>query len=174
MDANTFRQLIMTPAIFTLRTIGGSNSIAATLVSHDTPESRCLLTAIAGQESGWSARTQIPNGQAHSFWQCEEKGAVLDVLTRDATAPIIAAVCRSLYLSPGLTDVFQAIVYNDAVAYAIARLRLYLDPAPLPAIGDENGSWDYYIRCWGPGKPDRERWSTVYPASVSASTAKTS
>ncbi len=36
-----------------------------------------------------------------------------------------------------------------------ARLLLWTDAKPLPAIGDEQGAWDYYLRNWRPGKPTR-------------------
>lgn len=167
MDASTFRKVIMPSAIFQTRSVGG---VAAPIfVDRDTPEARCLMTAIAGVESGWSARVQVPNGQAHGFWQCEEHGAVLDVLTRPSVAPIMAAVCTSLEINRGLTDVFEAIVYNDTLAYAVARLTLYLDPTALPAIGDEEGSWQYYLSNWRPGKPDRDRWAIVYPQATAVS-----
>ena len=42
------------------------------------------------------------------------------------------------------------------------RLLLLTDPKPLPVIGDTDGSWEYYLRNWRPGKPHRHTWDDLY------------
>ncbi len=152
----------MTPQAF-LR--GIVEPAAGLLGDRNSPDARCLLLAIAGQESEWEQRLQEPVAYARGFWQCEKNGAVLEVLTNDATKDPIANICRALCIPTGLDKVFEAIAWNDALAYVVARLNLWLDPQALPAIGDAGGSWDCYVRTWRPGKPDQSRWQDIYPAA---------
>ncbi len=163
MTPTTFNNLILSRSMSDVRSIAGGFPDAANIANRSTGETQCLQLAIAGQESAWTHRIQLPNGPARSFWQCEERGAVIEALTNARTAPFVKAICSALELSPGLSDVYEAIAYNDTLAWGIARATLFLDPAPIPMIGDEETSWQYYIRNWRPGKPDRSRWSIVYP-----------
>lgn len=139
---------------------------AGLLPQHDMPEARCLLLAIAGQESAWLHRLQEPVPFARGFWQCEKHGAVIAVLTSEATRETIGGVCDALSISRGLDTVFEAIAWNDTLAYCIARLTLVLDPTPLPAIGDEQAAWATYTRVWRPGHPRLETWPERYGASA--------
>ena len=139
---------------------------ARLLPDHDSPEARCLLLAIAGQESGWQFRVQLPEGWARSFWQCEKNGAVVAVLTSEPTRDKIVQICTALCIPPGLDTVFEAIAWNDALAYCLARLNLLLDPAPLPAIGERDAAWETYRRVWRPGKPAPDRWEAAYETAV--------
>jgi hypothetical protein len=153
----------MTPAAFLASVIVPR---AARLLQHDSPEARCLLLAIAGQESGWEHRLQEPVAHARGWWQCERDGAVLAVLTSDATRAAIGGVCDALTIPRGLDIVFEAIAWNDTLAYWIARLALVLDPHPLPAIGDSAAAWSTYSRVWRPGEPRLGTWAERYDASA--------
>jgi hypothetical protein len=153
----------MTPKVFLDSVI---NPRAKLLAEHDSPEARCLLLAIAGQESEWQHRLQEPIGFARGFWQCEKNGAVLAVLTGDATREAIYGICSALCIPQGLDEVFEAVAWNDTLAYWIARLALLQDPATLPAIGDESGAWSTYARVWRPGEPRLESWAERYGAAV--------
>lgn len=153
----------MTPQVF----LGAIISPAARLLpEHDSPEARCLLLAIAGQESGWAQRLQEPIPFARGFWQCEKNGAVVAVLTSEATRTLIVQICTALCIPPGLDQVFEAIAWNDALACCVARLNLVLDPAGLPAIGERETAWETYLRVWRPGKPSPDRWLTCYDAAA--------
>ena len=127
---------------------------------------KVLLLAIAGQESAWTERVQSGNGPAHGFWQFERAGGVRGVL-RMAVAK---AVCARAGIPANETNVWRTMATpsGDNLAVAFARLLLWSDPKPLPAIGDEQAAYDYYVRNWRPGKPSRERWSVVYPQAVAA------
>jgi hypothetical protein len=150
----------MTPTKFLAGVIVPRAGVMPNLKS---PEAMCLLLAIAGQESAWANRLQEPIAYARGFWQCEHNGAVLSVLTSTDTQATIYEVLDSLCIPKGIDTVFEAIAWNDTLAYCVARLALYQDPAALPAIGDQAGSWEYYLRVWRPGAPAPERWATVYP-----------
>ncbi len=156
MTPSAFLETILDPGIVFLHRITG-------IASADP--ARVLMLAIAAQESGLTARRQV-GGPAHGFWQCESGGAVRDVLVRSQTE--IHAICAALAIPCNEAEVYAAIVYNDLLAASVARLRLWLDPARLPAVGDQDGAWGYYLRCWGPGKPRPADWSANYEGAVMA------
>lgn len=139
---------------------------AAATVLPDMPwnaNARVLLLAIAGQESNWSHREQI-GGPARSYWQMEVE-AVQEVMTRTTFMP---DVCALLDVPAEYHVVYHAIAYQDVLAAWCARALLWLDPAPLPAVGDVQGAWDYYQRNWRPGKPGPDRWPSVYAQAAAA------
>lgn len=124
---------------------------------------RVLLLAIAGQESAWVHRVQV-GGPAHSFWQFEEGGGVLGVLTHRATRDKIKAVCAALEVPCTTEEVYamMALPEHDDLSSCMARLLLWTDPRPLPAVGDRATSWEYYMRLWRPGLPRPETWDNRY------------
>lgn len=126
---------------------------------------RVLLMAIAGQESAWQYRQQI-GGPAHSFWQFEYGGGVVGVLTHRASRDKIKAVCAELGVPCDAESVYEAMVENDMLAAAMARLLLWTDPASLPAVGAVQAAWEYYERLWRPGAPHPEAWSGRYKTAV--------
>jgi hypothetical protein len=126
----------------------------------DTPEARVMLLAIGMQESEFQHRKQI-GGPAHGFYQFEKGGGVKGVLTHPASKPLIERILIGLNIAR-----MPAVCYDcleepehDALATVFARLLLYTDPHPLPALNcDPSLAWDYYFRNWRPGKPHRETW----------------
>lgn len=159
MLASDFLRLIQGPA---------EAAFAGVIPTPASLEATVMMAAIAGQETSWSARIQVPNGQARGFWQCEQRGAVFNVITNGWAAPRLKSWCLQRAIAPGLDTLFEAIAWNDNLAYAVARLNLALDPSELPDVGDIDGAWSCYVRVWRPGKPSRDRWSLVYPAVVAA------
>ena len=129
-----------------------------------------LLLAIAGQESAWTDRRQI-NGPARGFWQTEPNG-VLAVLQNPATQRWLILAARAQSVGIDRASIYLAIEHNDPLAYAVARLLLWADPEPLPAAGDEDAAWATYLRCWRPGKPDRERWTLRYAEALAVASAE--
>jgi hypothetical protein len=125
----------------------------------DTPEARVMLLAIGMQESRFGHRKQI-GGPAHGFFQFEKGGGVKGVLTHPATKRIVQDIIANDF---GLLDedCYDCLADEDydALATVFARLLLYTDPHPLPALNcDPSLAWDYYFRNWRPGKPHRETW----------------
>lgn len=158
MTAAHFYQLILQPAAITL------SSVHPEL---DSPEARCLMLAFAGQESEWTSRIQVPNGQARGFWQCEIGGVVSGVMRNGGMCAILAKI-GAIY-SINVRDpagVWEAIAWHDPLAYTVARLALWMDPYMLPPIGDIDSSYETYLRVWRPGKPSRDRWNLIYPQTV--------
>jgi hypothetical protein len=132
-----------------------------------TAEARVMLMAIAGQESRWAHRRQI-GGPARSYWQFEQGGGVSGVLNHPATALKAKAVCGVLDIESDIATVYEAMAFNDTLACCMARLLLWSDAAALPAVGDRDTAWDYYIRNWRPGAPHPESWPGVYEQARAA------
>lgn len=130
-------------------------------------ESEVLLLTIAGQESNWSARLQV-GGPARSFWQFEKGGGVAGVLQHAATRDFARKACTALDIPSDVNTVYEAMAWNDTLACCMARLLLWTDPAPLPALGQVEAAWQYYLRCWRPGAPHPEVWPVRYTASLAA------
>jgi hypothetical protein len=128
----------------------------------DSDAARILVTTIAGQESRWHDRRQI-GGPARSYWQFEQGGGVAGLFL--ATPRQLSTVCASQDILYDLGVVFEAMAWNDPLACAMARLLLWTDPAPLPAVGDKDAAWAYYIANWRPGAPHRASWDGLYDQS---------
>ena len=69
-------------------------------------------------------------------------------------------------VEPVQRPVWTALETNDVLAGVFARLLLWTDAKPLPAIGDEQGAWAYYLRNWRPGKPHPQTWPGFYRQAV--------
>lgn len=119
-----------------------------------------LLIAIGLQESRLTHRRQI-GGPARSFWQFETCG-VRGVLQHEASCEHALRVCAARGVEPTTAAVYARLEHDDVLAAAFARLLLWTDPQPLPAIGEEVRAWDYYLRTWRPGKPHRRTWGGLY------------
>jgi len=140
----------------------------------DSPRARTLLVAISGQEADLRHRWQVvdlrrPNamGPARGLWQFEQgsrvsRGGVWGVFLHPASSPWLRGACAAAGVDFDPVAIYRRLHADDALACAVARLLLYTDPAPLPEVGDVDGSWDYYERNWKPGKPHPERWVANY------------
>jgi hypothetical protein len=142
-------------------------------------EAVVMLLAIGKQESDFEHLAQIirgaPIGPARSYWQFEV-GGLTAVMSHKASRETCLGLCEAEGIRPVPRDVWE--VFNlppetgsgQALPAAFARLLLWTDPRPLPAIGDADGAFKYYLRNWRPGayktNPDevRSRWMNVsYP-----------
>lgn len=131
-----------------------------------TQKARVLMMAIAGQESRWAHRLQVPVAYARSFWQFERGGGVAGVLSHPASKGKIAAVCADLLIPCDVATVYEAMAWNDTLAACMARLLLFTDPGPLPEIGQVEAGWQYYLRNWRPGAPHPEVWPARYATAL--------
>lgn len=132
---------------------------------------RVLTMATAGQESGWTHRRQVGIGQYHpqtvgarGYWQFESTWggpvALNDVMQKAPQG--LALVCGHLEIPADELSLYEAIAWNDRLACCLARLLLWVDPRPLPAVGDHDTAWYYYLRCWNPGAPRPGDWAQNY------------
>ena len=138
----------------------------------DSPESRVMLLAIGGQESGYRTRVQEGGGPAHGLWQNEQPVQGL-LLSNPASAAEVRRLCASRAVAAWPSDMYLAVTTDDIFAAAIARLILWCDPHPLPALGDVDDAWLCYQKNWGPGKPRPEDWPANYKAALAAVTGAT-
>ncbi|MFC0668357.1 hypothetical protein ACFSKY_22720 [Azotobacter chroococcum] len=124
-----------------------------------------LLLAIGLQESGLIHRRQV-GGPARGLWQFEQGGGVRGVLQHPLSRSHALAVCEVRGIAPVPSAVYAALEHDDILAAAFARLLLWTDPAPLPAIGEVGAAWDLYLRTWRPGKPHRHSWDRLYAQAM--------
>lgn len=163
MTAAEFVSQVLTPGITWCEAVPGWK------VPFDD-RARLLLTAISGQEANWTDRIQSGNGPAHGLFQFERRGGVAGVLGDIATNQLATAACKSAGIatnSAAVWGAFSTAAY-DNLALAFARLLLWSDARPLPAVGDEEDAWNAYQRNWRPGAPSRERWAAVYSLAMAA------
>jgi len=136
----------------------------------DTATARVMLAAIGLQESRFVHRYQVVSGSrakgpARGFWQFEQ-GGVAGVMRHEASGHWMRAICAERGVPTLTVDVWRRLEVDDVLAAATARLLLWTDPAPLPT--DEQQAWQYYLRCWRPGKPHPQTWSDCWDKAVAA------
>ncbi len=124
-----------------------------------------MLLAIGLQESRFAHRRQI-GGPARGFWQFEQGGGVRGVLRHTATAGHARVLCEARHVAPTESAVYAALEHDDVLAAGFARLLLWSDAAPLPALGDSDAAWVLYVRVWRPGEPHPETWEGLYALAL--------
>lgn len=129
-------------------------------------EAEIMLLAITQQEDPDQRRRQWPTGPARGLLQFEQGGGVRGVLNHPASRDHARRVCAARGVAPEPAAVWAALERDDVLAFAFGRLLLWTDPKPLPAIGDEQGAWDLYLRVWRPGKPHRHTWDALYEQAM--------
>jgi hypothetical protein len=138
----------------------------------DTPRARCMLLAIGLQESSFLHRWQVLNGggkgPARSFWQFERGGGVKGVMEHPSTAGLIHRICAERDVPFNSLSVWTRMETDDILGAIMARLLLWTDPKPLPALNDPKSSWLYYLRNWRPGKPHPGAWPANHEAARAA------
>lgn len=145
----------------------------------DSPEARVMLLAIGMQESRFAHRRQLvgspprPTGPAKGFWQFERGGGCRGVITHAASRYWMARICHQRNVPFTAQALWDAIENDDVLAAAAARLLLFTDPRRLPAMGDEAGAWNLYMRVWRPGKPHRHTWAGFYAGALDVARAWT-
>ncbi|TLX54850.1 hypothetical protein DN824_20420 [Stutzerimonas nosocomialis] len=149
MDLHEVRRTAIAPALALLP--ARMNSEAAVVE----------MLAIGLQESRFEHRRQI-GGPARGWWQFERGGGVRGVLQHTSSRDHAIAVCKARGVQPTDAEVYAALEHDDVLAAAFARLLLWTDPKPLPAVGQVGPAWDLYLRVWRPGKPHRHTWDVLY------------
>lgn len=136
----------------------------------DSLAARVQLLANGLQESRLTQRVQRVagggKGPARGLWQFERQGGVRGVLTHQQTAPLALHVCQARQVSAVTSVVWAELETDDVLAAAFARLYLFADAAPLPALGQTDAAWACYLRTWRPGKPHPETWPAFYAQAL--------
>ncbi|GAB3484470.1 hypothetical protein [Azotobacter salinestris] len=130
-----------------------------------SPAAEVMLLAIGLQESALRHRRQV-GGPARGLWQFEQGGGVRGVLQHPLSRPRALSICEARGIAPVPSAVYAALEHDDILAAAFARLLLWTDPAPLPAVGEVGKAWDLYLRTWRPGKPHRHSWDRLYAQAM--------
>lgn len=161
--------------------VRGAVNKALYLLPHQmhTPEARVMLYAIGLQESRFEHRRQLikkggqllPLGPAKGWFQFERGGGCKGVVEHPASRYWMHRVCEARAVAFNATAIWNAIEHDDVLAAAAARLLLFTDPKKLPALGDEAGAWNLYLRTWRPGKPHRATWPALYAEAMAEVTA---
>lgn len=132
----------------------------------DSLAARVMLLSIGLQESRFEHRYQIVQGRpgakgpARGFWQFERgtaasRGGVWGVFLHKSTSAFLKDLCERRGCPPTPSNIWEAIETDDVLAAGLARLLLWTDPQQLPAVTEEGGAFDLYIRTWRPGAWDR-------------------
>jgi hypothetical protein len=139
----------------------------------DTQKARVQMRGIALQEGfskGQWHRFQVLNdgskGPARGGWQFERGGGVKGVLTHPSSKRHAQSICLARGVEADPRSVWSALETDDILAAAFARLLLWTDQAPLPAIGATDDAWECYIRNWRPGRPHYDTWADRYKAAM--------
>ena len=138
----------------------------------DSLEARVLLLAVGLQESRMTYRRQL-GGPARGLWQFEvgtpeTRGGVTGVLLHPASRNYLVSICTARELRPEAHAIYEQLEHDDVLAAIVARLLLWTDPAPLPAVTDADAAWAYYLRTWRPGKPHPETWHMLHARARAA------
>ena len=136
-----------------------------------SPQATCMLLAIGLQESRFLYRRQLNDGPARGFWQFEQgtartRGGVTGVLMHPASENLLRSICAARDTPATPSAIWHEIEHDDVLAAIVARLLLWTDPQPLPALGQELEAWNYYLRNWRPGKPHWETWPELYQTAL--------
>lgn len=135
------------------------------------------------QESPGQDQCQLPRkaggvcGPARGIFQFEKNGGVRGVMEHHSTKNVARLLCQQLGIEPTVDAVYEALrTTDDRLDVAMARLLYWTDKDPLPAYGDVNKSWEYYIRNWRPGafangSPEdraalRKKWTSNYARAM--------
>ncbi len=134
---------------------------------------KVLLYATSRQENPKRLPKQV-GGPAVGDYQFESGGGVKGVLEHPSTSGFAELVCRARGIPATRLSVYETLQTDPVLAAAFARLLYYTDPKRLPAVGDEQGAWDVYLRTWRPGaykrqpKELRAKWSASYRDAMEA------
>lgn len=151
-----------------------NNALGMLPMKMDTLSARVQVYAIGYQESDFEVRRQRGNGPASSFWQFERGGGIVGVMTHRSSAGFARDVCMSRDVPFDSKAIWTAMLKDDVLGAAFARLLLWTDPRPLPAVPDRitptdaeaSLSWQYYERNWRPGRPRPEHWAENYAKAL--------
>lgn len=142
--ATEYRDFVIRPV---LEIMGGAfNSEAAVQ----------LLALTGAAESGFEFRRQRADyrdgqwsfGPARGIYQMEDD--TFDDVCRYLQSPVGVEERGpvQLFMPPDGRFTADWLCFDDALATAMARIKFWMDPVPLPAASDFDGLWRYYKRVW--------------------------
>lgn len=126
-----------------------------------------FVLAVMLQESALKYRWQIIDpkrpdrmGPARGLAQFElgtkaSRGGVWGVYLHQSSRYWLHEVCVAHRIPFEPRAIYDQLHVNDELSACLARLLAFTDPRPLPALGDWEEAWRYYLRNWRPGAYDR-------------------
>jgi len=153
-----FHDVVVPGLLYMTRAIGPGGPTT------DAP-ARVMIMSIWGQESDWRYRRQN-GGPARSYGQFESGGGVAGVMGNATTSKWLQTVCAALDIPYDRSTIFEAMAWNDLLALAMTRFNLWCAPGPLPAVGQRDAAWNYYVNQWRPGKPHPDAWPRNYDTAM--------
>lgn len=133
----------------------------------DSPEAACQLLAQGMHESGYRYRYQrdslgreLPT-LARGYWQFELDG-VRAATTHRANGWIGGKLADLGYGGADDRALHHAVAHSELLMLLLARAMLWWVPEALPAIGDRDGAYAYYLRAWNPGARRKDAWGRDY------------
>lgn len=142
-----------------------SPGLAMLPLAMDSGKARVQLLAMTLQEDPKQLRRQMGNGPARGLWQFERGGGVKGVMGHHATTGHAHRLCVERGVAWDAAAIWARLEFDDLLACGFARLLLYSDPKPLPAMDDAGAGWDLYMRTWRPGRPRPEKWPGNHAAA---------
>jgi len=138
-----------------------------------SPNASVQVLATCGQESGFTDRVQRGGGPAHGWPQFElgkpgTGAGVYGVFEYPVAHDWLKEVCAARHVAFDPISIYEAIITDDVLALALARLGYYTNRRPLPLLGQEDAAWAYYVSTWRPGKPRPKDWPSNYRAALVA------
>lgn len=137
-----------------------------------------VLTTGLQESDGFLTRLQYQGGPARGLWQNEKGGGVKGVMTHPASRDYAAMLCNIRQVVPTIDAVYTALAADDVLAAGLARLLLWTDTAPLPALGDASAAFAVYVNVWRPGAFTRgnaqtraalkAKWASNYALALAA------
>lgn len=129
----------------------------------DSADAIALVLAIMLQESALAHRWQVIDlnrpqvkGPARGLAQLElgthaSRGGVWGIFLHPASRPHLSRACNTLRVRFHPEPIWRALETNDHLSAVCARLLLWTDASPLPAMADAATTFRYYLRNWRPG-----------------------
>lgn len=139
----------------------------------ESPQAEVMLLAITQQEDLAQRRRQWPTGPARGLFQFEpgtrqSRGGVWGIYLHEDSRDPLRALCAALGVEFSAAAIYARLQADDVLAAGCARLLLWTDPKPLPALGERDRAWALYLRTWRPGHPRPEEWPANYARALAA------
>ena len=133
---------------------------------YDSVQARLMLLTIGQVESAFKTRVQAGGGPARGFFQFEKNGGCAEIEQHPKLAHFRECI-RHLGFPVLRVSTHAALGHGaDHLAVIMARAVLWLEPRPLPLIGDCETAYRQYLARWRPGKPSAARFRTSYAKAL--------
>jgi len=127
-----------------------------------------LMTSIAGTESNWTFRSQIPSGMARGLFQMQ-LNTIEDIMANPASKKLWELGMDDFGINTRTAEHLFGIIGHpegDTMAVFLARLDLWCNPHPIPFADEEALLFAYYKDTWRPAHADRHRFALRYAETL--------